>query len=61
VSSRKKAAAARPVPVVAPGPNDAYDIAYFRRHKDDDPTETVPGQVFLAGVPTAVAARCARS
>ena len=57
MSSRKKPPAAGPVPVVAPRPDDAYDIAYFRRHKDDDPTQPVPGQVFLAGVPAAVAAR----
>lgn len=43
--------------MVGPGANDPYDIAYFKRHKGDDPNETVPGQVFLHGVPPAVAAR----
>jgi len=45
-------------PHVSSGPkaDDAYDIQYFRRHKDDDPSQAVPGQDFLASVPTPVRA-----
>jgi hypothetical protein len=39
-----------------PKPDDAYDIQYFRRHADDDPSQAVPGQEFLASVPTPVRA-----
>jgi len=42
---------------VGPNPDDAYEIAYFRRHQDDDPSQAVPGQEFLATVPPAVEAR----
>jgi len=35
----------------------AYEIAYLRRHQDDDPDRVVPAQIFLNAVPTAVAAR----
>lgn len=38
----------------APAPTDAYEIAYFKRHSDDDPNETVPGREFRLG------ARCHR-
>jgi hypothetical protein len=38
-------------PATGPNPNAAYDIAYFRRHKDDDPTQAMPGQVFLNQIP----------
>lgn len=33
-----------------PSSDDAHDIVYFRRHLDDDPSETVPGRVFLRDV-----------
>jgi hypothetical protein len=42
---------------VAPKPDDPYEIAYFRRHRDDDATQVAPGQQFLANVPSAIAAR----
>ncbi|MGH8959979.1 MAG: hypothetical protein ACRDWT_02030 [Jatrophihabitantaceae bacterium] len=42
---------------VAPKPDDPYEIAYFRRHRDDDATQVAPGQQFLASVPSAIAAR----
>lgn len=34
-----------------------YRIAYLRRHRDDDPAQAVPAQLFLNAVPPAVAAR----
>ena len=60
MSSRKKprvAGGGRSTAAVAPSSSDAYDIAFFRRHVDDDPAQAVPGQEFLARVPAAVAAR----
>ncbi len=43
--------------VIAPKPDDRYEIAYFCRRRDDDPDQAVPGQKFLASVPPAVEAR----
>ncbi len=34
-----------------------YDIAYVRRHRDDDPDEPMPGRVFIASCPTPVQAK----
>ena len=41
----------------APQPTDAYDIAYFRRHRDDDLDEPVPGREFISSCPTSVQAK----
>jgi hypothetical protein len=42
---------------IAPKPDDPYEIAYFRRHRDDDATQGTPAQQFLASVPPAISAR----
>jgi hypothetical protein len=44
-------------PHTAPGPNDTYEIAYFKRHKVDDPRESVPGSEFLASCPAQLRAK----
>jgi len=41
----------------APAATDAYDIAYFKRHVDDDPTEAIPGRDFLGSCPVPVRAK----
>lgn len=30
-----------------PSSNDAHEIVYFKRHRDDDADESIPGRVFL--------------
>jgi hypothetical protein len=57
VATKKRSHGSRPAPAVGPSANDPYEIAYFKRHKADDPDETVPGQDFLNGLPATVAAR----
>jgi hypothetical protein len=42
-----------------PGRDDAYEVVYYKRHKDDDPAERVPGREFLARCPTKVRATMA--
>jgi hypothetical protein len=37
-----------------PAPDDPYAIAYFKRHPQDDPAQTVPGRAFLNSVPPKV-------
>jgi hypothetical protein len=44
---------------VGPRPEDPYDIVYFRRHEDDDPTRSVPGRSFLRSCPVSVRAKLA--
>jgi hypothetical protein len=46
------------VPPVRQGPSsdDAHDVAFFRRHRDDDPSEATPGRDFLNGCPVKVRA-----
>lgn len=34
----------------------AWSIVFFQRHRQDDPTESVPGAAFLEGCPTGVRA-----
>jgi hypothetical protein len=41
---------------VQPSADDAYDIIYFRRHKDDDPNQATPGREFLASLPARIRA-----
>lgn len=48
---------ARPDAAIAPKTDDPYEIAYFRRHRDDHSAQGAPGQQFLADVPPAIAAR----
>ena len=40
-----------------PSPDDAHEIVYFQRHREDDPDRSVPGQIFLSGCPTTVRAK----
>lgn len=40
-----------------PSSDDAHEIAYFKRHVDDDPTEVSPGREFLARCPVGVRAK----
>lgn len=42
-----------------PERNDAYQVIYFQRHRDDDPAESVPAREFLRGCPAAVRAKFA--
>jgi len=37
-------------------PPAAWDVRFFRRHRDDDPAESVPGVEFLDNCPIKVAA-----
>ena len=37
-----------------PSPNDAHDVVYFRRHRQDDPAETIPGRTAMEGWPVKV-------
>jgi len=48
----------RPAPKVKTGPSsdDAHDVVYFRRHRDDGADETAPGRDFLNGCPAKVRA-----
>lgn len=39
-----------------PGPNDTYEVVYYKRHAEDDPSEDVPGRRFLASCPPKVEA-----
>lgn len=53
-----RARSRRPAPVakLKPDASDPYQVVYFKRHEDDDPAETAPGQDFLRGCPPKVAA-----
>lgn len=44
------------VPTDDRGPQDPWDIWYFRRHSDDDPAEAIPGRDFLRSCPPGVRA-----
>lgn len=37
-----------------PGPNDAYKVVFFKRHKDDDPHSAEPGRSYLNMCPDKV-------
>jgi hypothetical protein len=53
---RRKASPAKRAPEVRTGPSgdDPFQIVYFQRHRDDDPTEFCPGRDFLNACPTKV-------
>lgn len=36
--------------------DDVHDVVYFRRHRDDDPTESIPGRDALDSYPAKVRA-----
>lgn len=40
-----------------PDPDDAYAVKYFKRHRDDDPSEEVPGFTFLRDCPATIRRR----
>jgi hypothetical protein len=41
-----------------PSSDDAHEVVYFKRHKRDDPAESIPGRMFLNDVcPPAVRAK----
>jgi hypothetical protein len=40
-----------------PSPEDAHDIVFFRRHRDDDPNEGEPGRDALNSYPVQVRAK----
>jgi hypothetical protein len=42
---------------VRPRRDDPHDVVYFRRHRDDDPAETIPGRAFLQSCPASVRAK----
>ena len=46
------------MPQVRTGPfsDDAHEVAYFRRHSDDDPGQAAPGREFLNACPGKVRA-----
>lgn len=39
---------------VVPSSDDAHDVVFFRRHRDDDPSCSEPGRDFLNDCPTKV-------
>jgi hypothetical protein len=47
-----------PVPT-RPSSDDAHDVAYFRRHEDDDPEQHIPGREALLSWPATVRAKIA--
>ncbi len=57
--SRRPAKKRAPAPKIRtrPSSDDAHDVVYFRRHRDDDPAQSIPGRAFLSNVcPTKVRA-----
>lgn len=46
----------RPVVRAGPSPDDPHEIVYFRRHADDDRTQTAPGRDALNSYPPKVRA-----
>jgi hypothetical protein len=40
---------------LGPSIDDAHDIAFFRRHEEDDRLRSIPGRAFLKACPPAVA------
>jgi hypothetical protein len=53
---RKPATTPRATVRTGPSADDAHDVVFFRRHKDDDPSESEPGRVLLNNCPTKVRA-----
>lgn len=41
---------------IRPSSDDHHEIVYFRRHREDDVSETIPGREFLASCPPKVRA-----
>jgi hypothetical protein len=52
-ASKRAAARKRAAPVevkTKPSSDDPHEIVYFKRHKKDDPNETIPAREFLQNV-----------
>ena len=47
----------RPAAPSGPSRDDPYDIAFFQRHKNDDPRQATPGRAFLESVPARIRAQ----
>jgi len=45
---------------IGPNSDDTHEIKYFKRHKNDDATESIPGREFLNACPTKVRATMRR-
>lgn len=43
--------------VTGPSADDAHEIVFFRRNKDDDPNMATPGREFLHSIPSQIRAR----
>ena len=46
-----------PAAPVGPSRDDPYDIAFFQRHRSDDPSPATPGREFLESVPARIRAQ----
>jgi hypothetical protein len=58
-SRRRKSQPRKDVEVqvrTAPSADDPHDVVFFRRHRDDDPAQPVPGRDFLNACPAKVRA-----
>ena len=53
---RKKPSAKPPTVRLGPSPDDAHEVVYFRRHRDDDPNQDEPGREALESYPSKVRA-----
>lgn len=57
---RRKVAKSKPAQSavrIGPSPNDEHEIAFFRRHKSNDPTQATPGREALGAYPASVRAK----
>jgi hypothetical protein len=41
---------------IRPSSDDAHEVVFFRRHRDDDPEQAIPGRQFLNACPVKVRA-----
>jgi len=57
-SRRRQRLSRSAIPPIRTGPSsdDAHDVAFFRRHGNDDPGQAIPGRDFLNGCPVKVRA-----
>ena len=55
---RRQSARQRAAPQVRtrPSSDDAHEVVFFRRHRDDDPEQAIPGRQFLNACPIKVRA-----
>jgi hypothetical protein len=57
--SRRRPAVDSTAVRIGPSVADPHAIVYFRRHPDDDPAESIPARVQMAGWPVGVRAKVA--